>query len=129
MTDIHRQPVVTEAAPLPIGPYSQAIHSGGFIFVSGQLGSDPATGQLVPGGIEAQTEQVLKNLKAILESAGTSLENVVKTTVFMSDFDQFSKMNAIYATYFPHAAPARSAFQVVRLPLNAAVEIEAIAKV
>lgn len=124
-----RQAINTDAAPPPVGPYSQSILSNGFLFVAGQLGVDPATKKLAGGGIAAQTEQALKNLQAIVEAAGASLDSVVKTTVFMADFNEFAQMNAVYATFFGGEAPARSTFQVARLPLDGAVEIEAIVSV
>lgn len=117
------------AVPAAIGPYSVAIASGPFLFVSGQLGLDPQSGQLVEGGIEAQTRCALNNLKSVLESAGSSLENVVKTTVFLTDMAQFAQMNAIYAEFFTADFPARSAIQVSALPKGGIVEIEAIARI
>ncbi|HET7088623.1 MAG TPA: RidA family protein [Anaerolineae bacterium] len=118
----------TEHAPKAIGPYSQAIRSGGFVYTAGQVGFDPVSGQIVEGGIEAQTRQALHNIKAILKAAGTSLDRVVKTTVFLADLSQFSAMNAVYAEFFPSNPPARSTFQVAALPRNALIEIEAIAE-
>jgi 2-iminobutanoate/2-iminopropanoate deaminase len=118
--------VRTDAAPAPVGPYSQAVASGGFLFVAGQLGLDPGTGRLVEGGAAAQTRQALRNLAAIVEAAGTSLARVTKTTVFLADLDDFAEMNEVYAGFFPGTPPARSTFQVARLPASAAVEIEAI---
>lgn len=126
---MNRQVVSTEQAPKAIGPYSQGIRAGDFVFCAGQAGLDPATGKLVEGGIEAETRRVLKNLSAVLEQAGTSLKNVVKTTVFLTDMDEFKTMNAIYAEFFPVNPPARSTVQVSRLPAGARVEIEAIAVV
>ncbi len=119
--------VQTPAAPPAIGPYSQAIVSGNLIFCSGQIPLDPATGEIVKGGIEEQTHQVLKNLRAVLESAGSGLEHVLKTTVFLKQMDDFAAMNAVYATYFPDAPPARSTVEVSRLPRNVLIEIECIA--
>ena len=119
--------IATTAAPGAIGPYSQAIEANGFVFVSGQIPLDPATGAFVPGGVEEQAEQSLRNLKAVLAGAGCTLGDVVKTTVFLSDMNNFSAMNEVYATFFPQNAPARSAVEVARLPKNALVEIEAIA--
>lgn len=124
---MERQVVHTDKAPKAIGPYSQAIRVGDFIFCAGQAGLDPATGKLVSGGIEAETRRVLQNLSAALEAAGSSLGQVVKTTVFMTNLDDFKTMNAIYAEFFPSAPPARSTVQVSRLPAGASVEIEAIA--
>ncbi len=124
-----REPVVTDRAPKPVGPYSQAIRSQGLVFVSGQLGIDPETGALASGDIAQETEQALRNLAAVLAAAGTGMDRVVKVTVFLTDMNQFGRMNEVYARYFPQAAPARSAFQVAALPKGAAVEIEAIAEV
>lgn len=122
-----KQIVSTDKAPKAIGPYSVAVKTDCFIFASGQAGLDPATGELVPGGIEAETRQVLTNLKNVLEAAGTDLEHVVKTTVFLKDMADFPKMNAIYAEFFPHNPPARSTIAAAGLPKGAVVEIEAIA--
>jgi 2-iminobutanoate/2-iminopropanoate deaminase len=120
--------VATSAkVPKPVAPYSPGIRVGELIFIAGQLGIDSATGALVPGGIEAETRQALHNMGNVLEAAGATLENVVKTTVFLRDINEFARMNAIYGEYFSDKPPARSAFQVVALPLGAAVEIEAIA--
>src|SRR5665213_1586414 len=118
-------------APAAIGPYSQAIRVGNFVFTSGQVALDPATGQLVSGGIEAQTHRVLKNLEAVLAAAGLSLSNVIKTTVFLKDMNHFAAMNTVYAGYFARQedvpAPARSTVEVARLPKDALVEIEVTA--
>lgn len=115
-------------APAAIGPYSHAIDTGsGLIFISGQIPVDPATGEIVEGGIEAQTEQVFANLKVVLEAAGSSFEKVVKTTVFLYDMKDFATVNSIYAKYLGNDSPARSAFQVAALPKGSLVEIEAIA--
>ncbi len=119
--------VNTEAAPAAVGPYSQAIRVGNLLFVSGQLPIDPATGAFVEGGVQEQTAQSLKNLEAILAEEGAGLDSVVKTTVFLANMDDFAAMNKVYASRFEAAPPARSAFQVARLPKNAQVEIEAIA--
>jgi len=127
MTTVQKQVIVTENAPKPIGPYSAGIRAGNFIFTAGQVGIDPQTGQMVPGGIEEQTRQVLTNVKNILEAAGSSMDQVVKTTVLMADMNEFAKMNAIYAQFFPNNPPARSTFGVAALPLNARVEIEVVA--
>lgn len=117
----------TDRAPAAIGPYSQGICAGNLVFVSGQLPIDPETGAF-PEGVQAQTEQSLKNLSAILESAGTGLDRVVKTTVFLSDMNDFAAMNGIYKAFFgTEGCPARSAVEVARLPKDALVEIEAIA--
>ena len=121
-----KEVIATNKAPGAIGPYSQAIRTESMVFASGQIALDPETGVL-PEGIEAQTEQALKNCKAVLEAAGTGLQNVVKTTVFLSDMGNFAAMNAVYAGYFPDCPPARSAVEVARLPKDALVEIECIA--
>ena len=114
-------------APGAIGPYSQAIKVGNVLYASGQIPLDPATGVMVSGGIKEQTERVLRNLKGVLESAGGSLNNVVKTTVYLADMAQFTEMNAVYATFFTEKPPARATVQVAALPKNALVEIDAIA--
>lgn len=119
--------IATTAAPGAIGPYSQAIEANGLVFVSGQIPLDPATGAFVPGGVEAQAEQSLKNLKAVLEAAGCSLADVVKTTVFLTTMGDFAAVNEVYARFFTAECPARSAVQVGALPKGALVEIEAIA--
>lgn len=119
--------IATEAAPKAIGPYCQAIKHGGQVFCSGQIPLDPQTMQVVPGDIEAQTEQVLKNLVAVLKAAGSDLSKVVKTTVFLQDLEHFTKMNAVYERAFASHTPARSTVQVARLPLDVLVEIECIA--
>jgi len=121
------QTVSTAEAPAAIGPYSQAIVLDGWIFTSGAIPLN-AAGELVPGGIEEQTEQVLKNLSAVLAAAGSSLDNVVKTTVFVQDLGDFGKLNAVYDRLFGGHKPARSTVQVARLPRDVLVEIEAIAK-
>lgn len=122
-----KQVVIAENAPKAIGPYSAGVSSGHLVFTAGQLGIDPTTGDLVEGGIQAQTRQALTNLKAVLEAAGSSLEGVVKTTVFLKDMGDFSQMNAVYAEFFTADFPARSAIQVAALPKGGAVEIEAVA--
>jgi 2-iminobutanoate/2-iminopropanoate deaminase len=127
MTGFEKKVIQSEKAPKAIGPYSVAIESGGFVFCAGQTGIDPATGDLVSADLEAQTRQVLTNLKNVLEAAGTSLERVVKTTVFLRDMADFPKMNAIYAEYFSSNPPARSTIAVAGLPKGGIVEIEAIA--
>jgi 2-iminobutanoate/2-iminopropanoate deaminase len=119
--------VRTQGAPAPIGPYSQAICANGFVFVSGQIGIDPATGGVVQGDAAAQTRQVMKNLAAILEAAGSGLDRVVKTTVFLADMGQFARVNEVYGEYLHGLKPARSTVEVARLPKDALVEIEAIA--
>ena len=124
-----RQPIKTENAPAAIGPYSQAIKANGFVFVSGQIPIDPQTGEFVTGGISEQTARVLKNLTAVLEAAGSSLEQVVKTTVFLADMKEFSSMNEVYQDFFPSPPPARSTVAAAGLPRDARVEIEAVALV
>jgi 2-iminobutanoate/2-iminopropanoate deaminase len=122
-----RTVVSTDQAPGAIGPYSQAIIAGDLVFCSGQLPLDPTSGQLLTGSIEEQTRRVLDNLRAVLESAGTSLKHVVKTTIFLADMNDFAHVNAVYGEYFDQEPPARSTVQVARLPKDARVEIEAIA--
>jgi len=119
--------VSTPHAPAAIGPYSQAVVSNGFAFLSGQIPLDPTTGKIIEGDIAAQTERVLENLKAVLESAGWSLRNVVKTTVYLKDMSEFAGMNEVYARYFPEKPPARSTVEVARLPRDVRVEIDCIA--
>jgi 2-iminobutanoate/2-iminopropanoate deaminase len=119
--------VSTENAPGAIGPYSQAVKTANMVFCSGQIPIDPATGEFVSGDVAEQTEQVLKNLSAVLEAAGTSLNNVVKTTVFLADMNDFTAMNEVYAKYFSDNKPARATVQAARLPRDARVEIECIA--
>ena len=121
-----REPVKTTDAPAALGPYSQAIKAGGFVYVSGQVPIDPATGEFVAGGIAAQTDRVLKNVAAVLEAAGSSLNQVVKTTVFLADMNEFAAMNEVYAKFFTEAPPARATVQAARLPRDARVEIEAV---
>jgi 2-iminobutanoate/2-iminopropanoate deaminase len=122
-----RQVVKTEKAPGAVGPYSQAIIANGFVFAAGQGGLIPGTKTPVEGGVREQTKQVMENIKAILEAAGTSLDKVVKTTVFLTNLDDFTAMNEVYGSYFGAEPPARSTVQVSRLPLNFDVEIEVIA--
>ncbi|WP_439100006.1 RidA family protein [Clostridium boliviensis] len=117
----------TNCAPTAIGPYSQAVQVGGTIYVSGQLPIDPSTGSFAGEDIKAQTRQSLQNIRAVLESAGAGMENVVKTTVFLKDIGEFTEMNEIYAEFFPADSPARAAFQVGSLPKDARVEIEVVA--
>ena len=124
-----RQRIQTENAPAAIGPYSQAIKANGFVFVSGQIPIDPQTGEFVSGGIAEQTARVLKNLTAVLEAAGSSLERVVKTTVFLADMKEFAGMNEVYKDFFPSPPPARSTVAAAGLPRDARVEIEAVALV
>lgn len=120
--------VATDRAPQAIGPYSQAIRAGDWLFLSGQIPIDPATGELVTGGIEEQTRRVLDNLGAVLEAGGASYRDVVKTTIFLIDLADFSAVNAIYSTYFADPPPARATVQVAALPKGARIEIEAIAR-
>lgn len=127
MSDL--KPVKTDQAPGAIGPYSQAMSVDGWVFCSGQIPIDPATGELVGGDIGVQTHQVLKNLAAVLEAAGASLARVVKTTVFLSDMGDFVSMNEVYAEHFGDHRPARAAVAVKTLPKNVDVEIEAVAKI
>jgi len=122
-----REIVETKNAPAPIGPYSQAIRANGFIFVSGQIPVQPETGLVVEGDIAAQTHQVMRNLSSILKAAGSGLDQVVKTTVFLSNLDDFSGFNQVYGEYFGKAKPARATVQVARLPKEVLLEIEAIA--
>jgi 2-iminobutanoate/2-iminopropanoate deaminase len=119
--------VLTEKGPKPIGPYSQAIKSGGFLFASGQVALDPRSNEFLAGDIRQQTERVLENVKAILEAGGANLHHVVKTTVFLKDMNDFAAMNEVYGKYFSAAPPARSTVQVARLPKEALIEIEVIA--
>jgi 2-iminobutanoate/2-iminopropanoate deaminase len=119
--------IQTDRAPQAIGPYSQAIKANGFIFASGQIPLDPATMRIVEGGIEEQTGRVLENLKAVLEAAGSSLDRVVKTTVYLADMGEFAAMNEIYARYFSATKPARATVQVARLPRDVKVEIDVVA--
>ncbi len=119
--------VSTKNAPGAVGPYSQAVKCGGMVYTAGQVALDPNTGQMVEGGIKEQTHQVFANLKAVLEAAGTSLENVVKATVFIVDMDKFGEVNEVYAEYFTGDFPARSCVEVSRLPKGALVEIEVVA--
>ena len=122
-----REIIATDKAPAAVGPYSQAVRVADFVFTAGQIPLDPATGQIVEGGIEVQTRQALTNVSAVLQAAGTSLANVVKTTVFLADIGEFQAMNGVYAEFFGGAPPARSAVQVAALPLGARIEIEAVA--
>jgi 2-iminobutanoate/2-iminopropanoate deaminase len=122
-----RQIIATEKAPAAVGPYSQAVQRNGVLYTAGQIGLNPSTGKLVEGGIEAQTHQALTNLQAILQAAGGSLADVLKTTVYLQDIGDFQTMNQVYATFFASEPPARSAVQVAALPLGARIEIEAVA--
>lgn len=127
MTCRDKTTIKTTDAPAALGPYSVAVAGGPFVFTAGQLGIDPKTDNLVEGGIESETRQALTNIKAVLKAANSCLDNVVKTTVFLRDIADFSKMNSVYAEFFTENPPARSAVQVAALPKNAAVEIEVIA--
>ena len=123
-----KQTIQTPNAPAAIGPYSQAVRAGDLLFVSGQIPLDPKTGELVRGSISEETKKVLDNLKAIIEAAGGSLGDVVKTTIFLKDMGSFAAVNEVYGTYFPQPFPARATVEVARLPRDVNVEIEAIAK-
>ena len=122
-----REAISTPSAPAAIGPYSQAIKSGTLLFLSGQIPIDPVSGNLVEGGVEAQTVQVFKNIEAILKAGGTSFDRVVTATVYLADMNDFAKVNEVYATYFSSPAPARATVQVARLPRDCRVEIQVIA--
>jgi len=122
-----RDVIATDAGPKAIGPYSQAIRSNGFVFVSGQVAIDPANQQVIQGDVAAQTERVMKNLSAILEAAGSGLEQVVKSTVFLKNMGDFAAMNEVYGRYFSSAPPARSTVEVARLPKDVLVEIDVVA--
>jgi len=128
MSKLTRTIITSEKAPKAAGPYSQAIRAGDFVFTAGQIGTDPKTGELVEG-LEAQVRQVLQNMSHVLEAAGSSLKDVVKTTVFMQDLGEFAQMNAIYTEFFPENFPARSTIQIAALPRGARVEIECVALV
>jgi 2-iminobutanoate/2-iminopropanoate deaminase len=122
-----REVVLTKDAPQPIGPYSQAIKAGGLVFASGQIALDPATGKLIDGDIKAQTERVLKNLSAVLASAGSSLDRVIKTTVFLKNISDFPAMNEVYGKFFTNAPPSRTTVQAAGLPKDALIEIDVVA--
>ena len=124
-----KETVLSDRGPKPIGPYSQAIRSNGFLYVSGQVALDPKTGEMAGMDIRQQTERTIQNVKGILEAAGSNLHHVVKTTVFLKDMNDFAAMNEVYGRYFTSAPPARSTVQVARLPKDALVEIEVIAAV
>lgn len=124
-----KEAIKTAKAPGAIGPYSQGIKAQGFLFLSGQIPLDPASGQVVAGDIRVQTERVLKNLQAVLEAAGSSMAAVVKTTVFLADFNDFAAMNEVYGGFFPTDPPARSTVQAARLPRDVKIEIDLIAAV
>jgi 2-iminobutanoate/2-iminopropanoate deaminase len=127
MAAAERKTVATDAAPAAIGPYNQAIVAGALVYTAGQIALIPGEKRLAEGGVEAETEQALENLKAVLEAAGSSLERVVKTTVYLTDMADFPKMNAVYGRYFPADAPARATVAVRQLPMNGKVEIDAVA--
>ena len=122
-----KEVIATDRGPKAIGPYSQAIRANGFLFVSGQIPLDPSTQQLLAGDVRAQTERVLENVKGILEAAGSSLDRVVRASVFLADMNDFAAMNEVYGRYFPAQPPARTAVQVARLPRDARVEMDVIA--
>ena len=122
-----QETIVTDKAPAPIGPYSQAIRANGFIFTAGQIGVNPKTGELVTGGIEAETRQVMENFQAVLEAAGSSLAKVVRATVYLADLGDFQKMNEVYGRYVGESRPARSTVQAAKLPRTCRVEIDLIA--
>ncbi|MEO8469811.1 MAG: Rid family detoxifying hydrolase [Chloroflexota bacterium] len=124
---MNRQAITTSGAPAALGPYSQAIVSGDFVFCAGQLGLDPATGDLV-GGVEAQADRALRNISAVLDAAGCSFADVVKTTIFLADINDFAAVNAVYATFIVDPAPARSTFAVGSLPKGGLIEIEVTAR-
>jgi len=124
---VGKKVIHTDKAPKAIGPYSQAIQAGDFLFLSGQIPLDPKTGELVKGDIGQQTQRVLENIRGMLESQSLRMENVVKTTIFLKDLGNFNLVNEIYATYFPSSPPARSTVEVSKLPRNAEIEIETIA--
>lgn len=127
MNQTVRTAVTTEQGPAAIGPYSQAIKANGFVFVSGQIPIDPASGTLIQGGIRAQTERVMKNLAGILDAAASSLSQAVKTTVYLADMNEFAEMNEVYATFFSEAPPARATVEVRRLPKDVKIEIDIVA--
>lgn len=124
-----REVIRTDGAPRALGPYSQGIATGSTLYCAGQIGLDPSSGTLVPGGIEAETRRALENLRAVVHGAGSRLSAVLKTTVFLADMGEFEAMNRVYAEFFPEAPPARSTVQVSRLPKDARVEIEAIVSI
>ncbi len=128
MASDKRDAVHSEAAPKAVGPYSQGIKAGGFLFTSGQIPLDPGTGKLVAGGIDDQTRRVMENLRAVLAAAGTTFDDVVKTTIYLTNLSDFATVNTIYASYFGSTPPARSTVQVAALPLGASVEIDLIAR-
>jgi len=121
--------ILTQNAPAPVGPYSQAVKVDGWVFASGQIPIDPQTGRMIEGGVAEQTRRVLQNLREVLAAAGVTVNDVVKTTVYMTDLGQFAEMNTVYAEFFGDAAPARATVEVAKLPKNSLVEIECIAHV
>jgi len=123
-----RRTILTDRAPAPIGPYSQAVLADGWLFCSGQIALDPATGRMVAGDVRVQADRVLRNLQGVVEAAGGTLRNVVKTTIYLKSIDDFPVVNAVYATFFPADPPARATVQAARLPKDALVEIEAVAR-
>jgi 2-iminobutanoate/2-iminopropanoate deaminase len=125
--EMGKKVIQTDKAPKAIGPYSQAIQAGNFLFLSGQIPLDPKTGELVKGDIRQQTKQVLENIKGVMESQGLGMEDIVKVTIFLKDIGNFNQVNEVYATYFPSSPPARSTVEVTKLPRDADIEIEAIA--
>ena len=127
MSNEQKEIVATKSAPQAIGPYSQAVKAGGFVFLSGQIPIDPATGNLVDGDIQVQTRRVMQNLGAVLEAAGSSFERVVRTTIYLADLGDFAKVNETYGSFFPKDPPARATVQVAALPKGARVEIDVVA--
>ena len=123
---MNKKIIATDKAPAAIGPYSQAIEAGGFVFASGQIPVDPATGN-IPEGIEAQAKQALTNVRNLMEASGLSMENIVKTSVFIKDMNDFAKVNEVYATFFDNDFPARSCVEVARLPKDVLIEVEVVA--
>ena len=122
-----KESILSDQAPAPVGPYSQAVKAGGFLFLSGQVALDPATGKMVEGDVVANTRQIMANLEGVLQAAGASLADVVKTTIFLTDMGDFGAVNGVYGEYFPENPPARSCVQVAALPLGAPIEMEMIA--
>lgn len=122
-----KQPIKTPRAPAAIGPYSQGVRAGGFIFISGQIPLDPASGEIVEGDISHQADRVMRNIRAILDDSGATMEDIVKTTIFLADMNDFSAVNEVYGRYFSSEPPARATIQVARLPKDVRVEIEATA--
>lgn len=127
VTEMPKQPIKTPRAPAAIGPYSQGVRAGGFIFVSGQIPLDPTSGEIVDGDVAQQTDRVMRNIRAILDDSGGTLEDVVKTTIFLADMNDFAAVNEVYGRYFSSEPPARATVQVARLPKDVRVEIEATA--